>query len=125
LVADAVSTAKVGEVLNLKHVNFATGKAVITPESTAELDIVVDAMTKNAAMTVEVDGHTDNVGDELKNKALSEARAKAVLAYVSSKGIDAKRMTAMGYGSASPIADNTTDIGRKTNRRTEFKIVKK
>jgi cytochrome c oxidase subunit II len=123
--ADAISKAKEGEVLNLKHVNFATGKAVLTPESTAELDIVVNAMTKNIAMTVEVDGHTDNQGNEGKNKALSEARAKAVLDYVASKGVDAQRMKAVGYGSSSPIADNTTDVGRKTNRRTEFKIVKK
>ena len=123
--SDALTNAKVGEVLNLKHVNFATGKAVLTPESTIELDIVVNAMVKNTGMTVEVDGHTDNVGNEDKNKSLSQARAKAVLDYVSSKGIDMKRMTAMGYGSAAPIADNNTEIGRRTNRRTEFKIVKK
>jgi cytochrome c oxidase subunit II len=122
---DALTNAKAGEVLNLKHVNFATGKAVLTSESTTELDIVVDAMSKNANMMVEVDGHTDNVGNEDKNKSLSQSRAKAVLDYVSSKGIDVKRMTAMGYGSSSPIADNNTEIGRKTNRRTEFKIIKK
>jgi cytochrome c oxidase subunit II len=123
--ASAVAEAKAGEVLNLKHVNFATGKAVLTPESTTELDIVVDAMTKNPDMTVEVGGHTDNVGVEDKNKALSESRAKAVVDYVVSKGIDIKRMTAMGYGSSSPISDNSTVEGKKMNRRTEFKIIKK
>jgi cytochrome c oxidase subunit II len=123
--SEAVATAKEGEVLNLKHVNFATGKAVLTPESTKELDIVVEAMTKNANMTVEVGGHTDNAGDAIKNKALSESRAKAVVAYVSGKGIDVKRLMAVGYGPSNPIADNSTTEGKSANRRTEFKIIKK
>jgi cytochrome c oxidase subunit II len=121
----AVETAKVGEVLNLKHVNFATGSAVLTPESAAELSLVVAAMTKSPTMTVEVGGHTDNAGNPAKNKALSEARAKAVAAFVTAKGVDAKRMMAVGYGDAKPIADNATKEGKATNRRTEFKIASK
>jgi cytochrome c oxidase subunit 2 len=123
--AAAVESAKAGEVLNLKHVNFATGSAVLTPESSAELDIVVEAMTKNPNMTVEVSGHTDNVGDAGKNQALSEARAKAVVDYVANKGIDVKRMTAAGYGDTKPIADNASAEGKQQNRRTEFKILTK
>lgn len=121
----AVETAKVGEVLNLKHVNFASGSAVLTPESSTELALVVEAMTKNPNMTVEVSGHTDNVGNPAKNKSLSDARAKAVAEFVVKKGIDAKRMTGVGYGDTKPIADNTTPDGRATNRRTEFKILTK
>ena len=121
----AVETAKVGEVLNLKHVNFASGSAVLTPESATELALVVEAMTKNPNMTVEVSGHTDNVGNPSKNKSLSDARAKAVAEFVVKKGIDAKRMTGVGYGDTKPIADNTTPNGRATNRRTEFKILTK
>jgi cytochrome c oxidase subunit 2 len=123
--AAAVESAKAGEVLNLKHVNFATGSAVLTPESSAELDIVVEAMTKNPNMTVEVSGHTDNVGDAGKNQTLSEARAKAVVDYVANKGIDVKRMTAAGYGDTKPIADNASAEGKQQNRRTEFKILTK
>jgi outer membrane protein OmpA-like peptidoglycan-associated protein len=76
-------------------------------------------------MTVEVGGHTDNVGDAAKNKALSEARAKAVAAYVAAKGVDPKRMTAAGYGQDAPVATNDTPEGRQENRRTEFKILTK
>ena len=123
--AAAVESAKVGEVLNLKHVNFATGSAILTPESSQELDIAVAAMIKNAAMTIEVDGHTDNVGDPAKNKVLSEARAKAVVAYLVKKGIGAERMTGVGHGDAMPITDNTTNEGKQQNRRTELKVLTK
>ncbi len=123
--AAAVETAKAGEVLNLKHVNFATGSAVLTPESAAELTLVVDAMTKNPNMTVEVGGHTDNVGNPAKNKSLSEARAKAVADFVTKKGIPATRMTGVGYGDTKPLGDNATPEGKAMNRRTEFKILTK
>ena len=123
--AAAVESAQVGEVLNLKHVNFVSGSATLTPESSNELDIAVAAMTKDSKMTIEVDGHTDNVGDPAKNKSLSEARAKAVVAYLASKGIDGKRMTGVGYSDTKPIADNATPNGRLTNRRTELKVLSK
>jgi cytochrome c oxidase subunit II len=121
--AAAVTEAKAGEVLQLNHVTFATGSAKLTPQSSAELDIVVDAMTKDPEMTVEVSGHTDNVGDAAKNQALSEARAKSVAAYVAAKGIDPKRMTGVGFGDTKPIAENDTPENKAKNRRTEFKIL--
>ena len=123
--AAAVETAKAGEVLNLKHVNFATGSAVLTPESATELGLVVEVMTKNPNMTVEVGGHTDNVGDPTKNKTLSDARAKAVADFVAKRGVDPKRMTGIGYGDTKPIGDNATVDGKTINRRTEFKILTK
>jgi cytochrome c oxidase subunit II len=122
---EAVTEAKVGEVLELNNVTFATGSGNLTSASSKELDLVVEAMTKNPTMTVEVGGHTDNVGDAAKNKALSEARAKAVAAYVTAKGVDPKRMTAAGYGQDAPVASNDTPEGRQENRRTEFKILTK
>ena len=123
--AAALEAAKEGEILNLKHVNFATGSAVLTPESATELGLVVEAMTKDPKMTVEVGGHTDNAGKPEKNKALSEARAKSVAAFVAARGIDPKRMLAAGYGDTKPLADNATPEGKATNRRTEFKIITK
>lgn len=121
----AVETAKAGEVLNLKHVTFASGSTTLTPESAKELDLIVNAMNKNATMEVEVAGHTDNAGKADKNLALSEGRAKAVLAYLTSKGIDAKRIVAKGYGDTKPLAENTTLENKAKNRRTEFVITKK
>jgi cytochrome c oxidase subunit II len=123
--AVALETAKVGDVLNLKHVNFATGSAVLTPESAQELGLIVVAMSKNATMTVEVSGHTDNAGNSAKNQSLSEARAKAVADFIAQKNIEAKRMTAVGFGDTKPLADNTTAEGKQQNRRTEFKIITK
>lgn len=121
----AIEGAKEGEVLNLKHVSFVTGSAQLTPESSSELDIAVAAMTKDPEMTIEVGGHTDNVGNPAKNKSLSDARAKSVVAYMVSKGIDAKRMTGVGYSDTKPIADNATPEGRQINRRTELKVLTK
>jgi outer membrane protein OmpA-like peptidoglycan-associated protein len=80
-------------------------------------------MTKDPEMTVEVSGHTDNVGNPVKNQALSEARAKAVAAYVAAKGIDTKRMTGVGFGDTKPVAENDTPENKAKNRRTEFKIL--
>jgi cytochrome c oxidase subunit II len=121
--AAAVSEAKVGEVLALNHVNFATGSAVLTPESATELGIVVDAMTKDPKMEVEVSGHTDNAGVAAKNQALSEARAKTVAAFVIAKGVAATRLKAVGFGDTKPLVANDTPANKAKNRRTEFKIL--
>jgi cytochrome c oxidase subunit II len=121
--AAAVSEAKVGEVLELNHVNFATGSANLTPESATELGIVVDAMAKDPKMEVEVSGHTDNAGVPAKNQALSEARAKTVAAFVTAKGVAASRLKAVGFGDSKPLAANDTPENKAKNRRTEFKIL--
>ena len=120
---EAVTEAKEGEILELDNITFATGSAQLTPESSKELALVVEAMNKNTKMTVEVSGHTDNVGDAAKNKALSEARAKTVADFVAKKGVDAKRMLAVGFGDTKPLASNETAEGKQQNRRTEFKIL--
>lgn len=123
--AAAVENAKEGEHLQLNNVNFASASAALTPESSKELDMIVEIMNKYPKMTVEVSGHTDNAGKKDKNKALSEARAKAVAAYVASKGIAADRMKAVGFGDEKPLAENTTPENKKKNRRTEFTILTK
>ena len=71
---------------------------------------------------IEVEGHTDNVGKAEVNKKLSQKRADAVKDYLIKKGIEADRLSAIGYGSEQPIADNKTKEGRAQNRRVEFKI---
>jgi len=67
--------------------------------------------------------YTDNVGSEESNKLLSENRAKAVKDYLITKGISADRITAIGYGELSPVADNDSEEGRAVNRRVEFKVI--
>jgi outer membrane protein OmpA-like peptidoglycan-associated protein len=103
----------------LSGVNFDTAKATIRPESFARLDEVVDFMVHKKEARIEISGHTDNVGNPQANKTLSEKRAQACRNYIVSKGIDKKRLDAVGYGDEQPIAPNDTDEGRQRNRRIE------
>jgi outer membrane protein OmpA-like peptidoglycan-associated protein len=105
----------------LKGVQFDTGKATIRPDSLARLDSVLEYMTHKKSARIEVSGHTDNVGQAARNKALSEKRAKAVRAYLIEKGITGDRIEAVGYGDAQPVASNDTEEGRQENRRIEAK----
>jgi outer membrane protein OmpA-like peptidoglycan-associated protein len=105
----------------LTGVNFDTGKATIRPESFPQLDAVVEFMAHKKNARVEISGHTDNVGNAKANKTLSGQRAQACRNYIVSKGIDKKRLTAIGFGDERPIAPNDTDEGRQKNRRIEAK----
>ena len=71
---------------------------------------------------VEVQGHTDDIGSDASNLALSQDRADSVLAYLVSSGVDAERLTAVGYGETVPVADNETPEGRQINRRVVFEV---
>jgi outer membrane protein OmpA-like peptidoglycan-associated protein len=97
--------------------NFATGSAKLNPAMTKLLGAVVPCIKG----PYEVSGHTDNVGGDAPNQALSERRAKAVAGFLASKGVDAKLLSTKGYGETAPMADNATDEGRAKNRRIEFK----
>ena len=105
----------------LSGVEFDTAKATIRPESFPRLDTVVEFMAHKKTARVEISGHTDNVGNAKSNKTLSEQRAQACRNYIVSKGIDKKRLDAVGFGDERPIAPNDTDEGRQRNRRIEAK----
>ena len=107
----------------LDDVNFETGKADLKVESFPVLDELVAYLNRKDDERIEIGGHTDNVGKPAANILLSMARAKSVMAYVISKGIDPNRLTAKGYGSAVPIESNATAAGKAMNRRTEVKIL--
>lgn len=109
----------------LKNIFFDYNKYDVKPASQVELDKVVQLLIDNPSVKIQIAGHTDNIGNAADNLKLSENRAKAVIAYLSGKGIDAKRLTFKGYGATQPIADNKTDEGRALNRRTELKVVGK
>ncbi len=114
---------KVGEKMVLNNIFFNTEQYELKRESNAELDVVVKMMQKNPGMKMEVSGHTDNSGDERKNQALSENRAKAVYEYLLSKGIEDTRLSYKGYASTHPIAPNDTAENKAKNRRTELAVV--
>jgi outer membrane protein OmpA-like peptidoglycan-associated protein len=105
--------------LVLDNVEFQSGKATLIGESQKRLDVVVEYMTHKKSVRIEIAGHTDNVGNQKTNKALSQKRADAVRDYIVSKGIDGARIKAVGYGDAAPVAPNTTPEGRQQNRRIE------
>ena len=108
----------------LGGVVFDTGKSNIKANFYPELNAIATTMNINPGLKVEVQGHTDSVGRAASNMKLSENRAKAVMEYLVSKGIDAKRLSAKGLGEARPIATNDTPEGRAQNRRVELKPIK-
>lgn len=114
-----VGIAKVAE-----QVTFEINSAELKAISKIELDKIAQLLQENTSLQLEIGGHTDNTGNETTNQKLSELRAKAVVDYLISKGIAQERLSWKGYGSTQPIADNTSEIGRAKNRRTEFKIIR-
>jgi OOP family OmpA-OmpF porin len=80
----------------------------------------VDVLNKDPELKIEIQGHTDNTGTRRYNQTLSEKRARAVMEYITNKGIDEDRLSAVGYGPDRPIADNSTAEGRALNRRTQI-----
>ncbi len=107
----------------LQGIQFETGKDVIIKGSYPILDQVVKVMTENKEYNLEINGHTDNVGNDARNLALSQKRADAVKAYLVKKGIETSRMTATGFGETKPVEDNKTAAGKAKNRRVEFKVI--
>jgi outer membrane protein OmpA-like peptidoglycan-associated protein len=116
---------EVGAKVVLKNIFFETAKANLKDESFQQLNTVVEFMKDNPTLKLEISGHTDNVGGMAYNMKLSENRAKAVVNYMLSQGIDPSRLTFKGYGPKQPVAPNTTTAGKAQNRRVEFKITGK
>lgn len=101
-------------------ITFDVGKATIKPESMGEINRIVQLMTENPDLKFSVEGHTDSTGNATSNQTLSEQRSQAIVAKLVELGIAQDRLTAVGKGQNSPIADNNTDEGRAKNRRVEF-----
>ncbi len=117
-----VMKKKIDDVLTGRTIAFQTSSAVLLPEGRSTLDHVLPILQQNHTAAFEIGGHTDNVGAQEKNLALSENRAKAVMDYLVSKGVAANRLTFKGYGASRPRADNVTTEGRSRNRRIEFLV---
>lgn len=112
-----------GLVFKVKAINFETGSDKLTPSSYDILNNMGAMLKEYPQMVIEVAGHTDNVGDDNLNLALSQKRAEAVKTYLTGKGVNAKQVNAKGYGETKPIADNATDEGKLKNRRVEFSVL--
>lgn len=113
----------VGSTIVLHNIYFEFDKNTLLQQSYKELLNLIELLKEYPKMKIEIQGHTDNQGSASYNQRLSEQRAKAVVDYLISHGIEAKRLGYKGYGKENPIADNSTEEGRATNRRVAFKIL--
>jgi outer membrane protein OmpA-like peptidoglycan-associated protein len=112
------------EIKIKKQILFETDSARINPASTALVEEIADVMNRNPQIKrIEIQGHTDNTGSKEHNKTLSEQRAKAVRDAIVSLGVQADRLTAVGYGQEKTIASNATAQGREKNRRVQLIIL--
>lgn len=109
-----------GKAITLNNVYFEQSSFIMQRESYPELDKVVTMLRTNPMTKIEIGGHTDNIGDQRLNLALSENRAKVILNYLVSKGIDEERLIYKGYGGTKPVAPNDTEDNKKKNRRVEI-----
>jgi outer membrane protein OmpA-like peptidoglycan-associated protein len=106
--------------ITLKNIFFETYESKLLESSYTELDKLVILLNQYIQTTIAIGGHTDDTGDEIQNRDLSTARAKAVADYLIAKGINSQRIVYKGYGSSKPIASNNSLEGKQLNRRVDF-----
>ncbi len=122
---EGLQTIEEGQSIVLKNIFFEFNKTALLPESFPELNKVALFIKENNIQLIEIGGHTDSEGSENYNQTLSEGRARSVVDYLISQGIQPDRMQSQGYGELKPIDTNRTDDGRAVNRRVEFTLLKK
>ncbi|MBK8586204.1 MAG: OmpA family protein [Bacteroidetes bacterium] len=113
---------EVGGQYTLHDILFATNSYELNDTIKTVLDEFADYLKSNQKLQVALHGHTDNIGNPSDNLVLSNNRAKAVLDYLASNGIEKSRMSFKGFGETKPIASNSTEVGRAKNRRTVFVV---
>lgn len=116
---------EVGALVVLNNIFFESNQFELLPESKSELLLLIKFLKDNPQIKIEIGGHTDNIGDDPSNQKLSENRAMSVYNFLINNQIPKNNLSFKGYGESYPLADNTTEEGRKNNRRTEFKIIDK
>jgi outer membrane protein OmpA-like peptidoglycan-associated protein len=119
---DTTVVLEKGKKIVLRGINFEFGKATLTKDSDSTLMAAYNALVANPDVNVEISGHTDNVGSQKANQALSLRRAQSVKNWLVHQGIPSRRLRTVGKGFAEPVSDNTTAEGRAENRRIEFYV---
>lgn len=115
--------AKVTALVSKQKITFTPGSAEIDASARGLMNALAEALAECDNLPLEVAGHTDSQGSEEGNRALSQARAEAVLVALQGRRVDVSRMKAVGYGETRPIADNDSEEGREANRRIEFTLI--
>ena len=122
---DAVAKKKheAGQVILLNSLIFEIAKSKIDPASYPELDMVVNMMTENPKMVIQLEGHTDYLGVAAKNLKLSQERVDAVKAYLVSKKVNKNRVKTKAFGGANPLSRADTPEAHRMNRRVELRVL--
>ena len=117
-----ICTGRAASVIDGSQIKFSSGTANIAPQSVALLERITGIALACASdgLTVEIGGHTDSQGSDAANQRLSDARAKSVVAFMTSRGVPIDVLVAKGFGETQPIADDATSAGRAANRRISF-----
>jgi outer membrane protein OmpA-like peptidoglycan-associated protein len=118
-----LSPVSAGEKVILKNIFYEFNSFGLKPESQSELNKIIEFLSMNPSICIEISGHTDSIGNSAYNQQLSEKRAKSVVDYLSAKGIQINRLSYKGYGASVPLESNDTESGRAGNRRTELRII--
>ncbi len=114
-----------GASISMNNIFFDVNKSILKKESYTALERFVPLFDRFPNLKIEIAGHTDSTGSATENQRLSEARANAVRDYFLSRGVNAERIVAKGYGDSQPVAPNDTEEGRAKNRRVEFRVLGK
>lgn len=112
-----------GKVLRLDNLIFEVGRSRIDPESYSELDILVNLMKDNPKMVIQLEGHTDHLGDSRANMKLSQQRVESVKDYIADKGIAKARIKTKAFGGTQPLSRDNTPEAHRLNRRVEVRIL--
>ncbi|MGH8331104.1 MAG: OmpA family protein [Pseudomonas fluorescens] len=114
--SEVITLSDAGDVL------FAFNQSELTPAAQSKLDSLIPKLQSDDVVSIKVIGHTDSVGSDTYNQALSERRASSVAAYLLSQGVAPNKLTSEGKGQSQPVADNETEEGRAKNRRVELHV---
>ena len=118
----ALERAEKDRVEVLNNIFFATGEYTLDDKSKVELEKLISFLKKNPKLSIEIAGHTDDVGGDKENLDLSRQRAQSVARYLAESGLSATRFTAEGYGESQPKVPNSSEANRRQNRRIEWRI---
>jgi outer membrane protein OmpA-like peptidoglycan-associated protein len=114
---------KKGAIARFNNILFASGSADLLPEAEPELGALYKLLKENEQVKIRIDGHTDDIGEAAANLNLSKLRATAVQAYLAKQGIPKDRMQVQFFGESKPLGSNTTEEGKRLNRRIEILIL--
>ena len=118
-----IDSLQEGSAYAIEAIVFDTDAALLSPDAQLLLQGFASYLQAQQGLQIQINGHTDDIGDAARNQILSEERAKAVAAYLEALGVNASRMQYKGFGEAQPRVENNSAANRALNRRTEFEII--